>query len=182
MKKLIILFLFPVCLFGQTISTKIADPEKINSDWKTLTESNYLIQYPSTWELSQSGQMGTSFIIFSPLESEQDKFKENINLLIQDLTGMKIDLNKYTELSVGQIKTMATNSILIESKRVKTASGEYQKIIYSADQGIFHLEFEQYYWILNEKAYVLTFTTEQNKFDRFKEIGEKILNSFRIEK
>ncbi|MBK7681894.1 MAG: hypothetical protein IPJ26_05200 [Bacteroidetes bacterium] len=39
--------------------------------------------------------MGTSFIIFSPLENDEDKFKENVNLLMQDLTGQNIDLDKY---------------------------------------------------------------------------------------
>jgi hypothetical protein len=184
MKKLLTMLLLPVCIYGQTISKKGSDTKnsQIISDWKTLNQSNYSIQYPATWELNQSGQMGTSFILFSPLESEQDKFKENVNLLIQDLRGKNIDLNKYTEISEGQIKTMATNSNLIESKRLKTESGEYHKIIYSADQGIFHLKFEQYYWVTNDKAYVLTFTSEQNRFDSFKETGEKILNSFKLKK
>jgi hypothetical protein len=149
-----------------------------NSDWKTLDQSNYTIQYPSTWELNQSGQMGTSFVLFSPLESDKDKFKENVNLLIQDLTGQNIDLDKYTEISEGQIKTMITNSALMESKRIKNGKDEYHKIIYSGDQGIFHLQFEQYYWVINDKAFVLTFTSEKDKFADFREIGEKILNSF----
>ncbi len=176
------MLLFPVCLFSQTIGKKSSDTSnsQTKDDWKTLTESNYTIQYPATWELNQSKQMGTSFILFSPLESEQDKFKENVNLLIQDLTGNNIDLNKYTEISESQIKTIVTNSILIESKRVKTESGEYHKIIYSADQGIFHLKFEQYYWVTNDKAFVLTFTSEQSKFDGFKVTGEIILNSFKM--
>jgi hypothetical protein len=169
--------LLPVCVFGQTIDKKSS---QTNGDWKTLKESNYSIQYPATWELNQSGQMGTSFIVFSPLQSEQDNFKENVNLIIQDLTGKNIDLNNYTEISEGQIKTLATNSTLIESKRIKLGSGEYHKIIYTADQGIFHLKFEQYYWVTNDKAHVLTFTSEQSMFDSFKETGERILNSFML--
>jgi len=77
---------------------------------------------------------------------------------------------------------MVTNSNLIESKRIKTDSDEFQKIIYTGDQGIFHLKYEQYYWVINDKAYVLTFTSEQDKFSDFKERGEKILNSFKLKK
>jgi hypothetical protein len=178
------MLLLPVCIYGQTISKEDSDTKnsQTNGEWKTLTESNYSVQYPPAWELDQSRQMGTSFFLFSPLESEQDKFKENVNLLIQDLTGKNINLDKYTEISEGQIKTLATNSNLIESKRIKTEPDEYHKIIYSADQGIFHLKFEQYYWVIHDKAYVLTFTSEQNKFDSFRETGEKILNSFKLKK
>lgn len=154
----------------------------INPKWKAFDRANYSIQYPSEWELNQSGQMGTAFILFSPLESKNDQFKDNINLLIQDLAGHNIDLDKYAEISEGQIKTMITNSTLIESKRIKSGSGEHHRMIFTGDQGIFHLRFDQYYWINNDKAFVLTFTCEKDKFSQYKEVGELILNSFVLKK
>lgn len=174
----ILLILFIAC--GQT-NTNHKQNQTIN-EWKTLDESNYSIQYPPAWELNRSGQMGTSFVLFSPLESGNDKFKENINLIIQDLTGLSINLDKFNEISERQIKTMITNSVLIESKRIKSGNDEYHKVIYSGDQGVFHLQFEQYYWVINNKAFVLTFTSEKKKYDDFKETGEKILNSFMLKK
>ncbi len=155
---------------------------KKNVDWKTLVQTNYSIQYPSNWELNQSEQAGLSFILFSSLESEQDKFRENINLLIQDLTGKNMDLTEYTEISENQIETLVTNSNLIESRRIKKNTDQYQRVIYTGDQGVFHLKFEQYYFIFDNKAYVLTLTTEKTKFGDFKETGEKILNSFKLKK
>ena len=122
--------------------------------------------------------MGTSLILFSPLETRQDKFKDNVNLLIQDLSGHNLNLNKYVEISEGQIKSMITNSTLIESKRIKTGLEEYHRMIYTGDQGMFHLKFEQYFWVKDEKAFVLTLTCEQDKFSDYKEVGEAILNSF----
>jgi hypothetical protein len=150
------------------------------TEWKTLDESNYSIQYPSTWELNQSGEMGTSFFLFSPLESNADKFKENVNLLIQDLSGQNLDLNKYTEISEEQIKTLALNAILIESKRVENSNDEFHKLIYTCDQGGFHLKIEQKYWVINEKAYVLTFTCEADKAKLFSDKAENILSSFKL--
>lgn len=164
--------------FAQTKPAAKAD----SLAWKTLAEKEYSIQYPPAWELTQSGQMGTRFIILSPLESDTDAFRENVNLLIQDLTGYGLDLDKFTEISEGQIKTMINNSSIVESKRVKNKSTEYQRIIYTGDQGVYHLKFEQYYWVLNEKAHVLTFTSEQTRYDAFRETAEKIMNSFTIDK
>ena len=155
-------------------------PENSRSEWKTLVQSNYSIEYPSTWELNKGGQMGTSFILFSPLDSEKDTFKENVNLMVQDLGKEKIDLNRYTENSEGQIKTLLTNSDLIESKRIKKSNAEFHKLIYTGDQGVFHLKFEQYYWVIDSKAYVLTFTCEKEKFAAYSETAKKILNSFNI--
>ena len=183
-KILTTLTLLALIACGQTAVKQESDIIKAKTidGWKTLSEANYSIQYPSTWELNQSGQMGTSLILFSPLENNEDQFRENVNLIIQDLTGQGIDLDKYSEISEGQVKTMITNSTLIESKRIKDENDEYHRLIYTGDQGIFHLKFEQYYWLENDKAYVLTLTCEQNKLWDFKDLGENILNSFSLKK
>jgi len=148
--------------------------------WKTIHENGYSIQYPGNWDLSKSGQMGMSFIILSKLSSEQDKFKENVNLLIQDLKGQNINLDKFVQISEGQISTLLTNGKLIESSRLNENNSEFHKFIYSADQGIYKLKIEQYFWVKNEKAYILTLSTETDQFEKYKKTGEQILNSFRF--
>lgn len=149
--------------------------------WETLDGKGYTVQYPSDWQLDKSGQMGTSFILFSALASDTDQFKENVNLLIQDLTGYDLDLNKYVEISENQIRTMVTDGNLILSKRMKKEGKEFQKTIYTGSQGIFKLKFEQYYWVIGNKAYVLTLTCELSQFDAYKETGERILENFRLQ-
>ncbi|MBC8172388.1 MAG: hypothetical protein H7X71_00660, partial [Chitinophagales bacterium] len=82
-KTLTTLFLFSLIACGQTSVKQESDINRTETidGWKTLKEKNYSIQYPSTWELDQSGQMGTSFILFSSLEEKEDQFMENINLI-----------------------------------------------------------------------------------------------------
>ena len=151
-------------------------------DWNTIKKDGYSIDYPKDWELNESGQMGTSFILFSPLTSQNDQFRENVNLLVQDLTGYNLDLDGYVEISEGQIKTMITDGKIIESKRVTNQTLDYQKIIYTGKQGNFNLKFEQYYWVVGDKAFVLTLTCEETQFDDYKLTGENILNSFILNK
>lgn len=183
-KILTILLLITLVACGQTSPEKESsnDNNKGVVGWKTFKGTNYSVQYPPDWELDQSGQMGTSFVLFSKLENDKDPFKENVNLLVQDLTGHNIDLDKFVEISEGQVKTMITNSTLVESTRMKSSNPEFHKMIYSGDQGIYHLKFEQYFWIINQQAYILTLTCEQTKFSDYKETGEKILNSFLFKK
>lgn len=164
--------------FGQTTQKRVqAD---VPDHWKVINDPGYMIQYPDTFELNKQGQMGTSFILLSKQVSQQDMFRENVNLIIQDLKGQNIDLNKYVEISESQIKTMITNANIIDSKRIKTGDSEFQKVIYTGVQGQFNLKFEQYYWIVKGMAYVLTLTCELNQFDKYKEVGEKIMDSFKI--
>lgn len=164
---------------SQPIGTQ---PPQTTPGWETLDAANYSIQYPSAWQLDQSGQMGTSFLLLSPSESKEDKFKENINLLIQPLPAPDFDLDKYTQLSEEQVRTMMPNSQVIESKRMKSGKDAYHKMTFSGDQGPYHLKFEQFYWIIDNKAYILTFTSEQDKFATYAATGEKIMNSFVLKK
>lgn len=147
---------------------------------KTIEDPSFTIEYPEDWEIDQSGMVGTTFVIYFPLESEDDNFRENINLMIQDLNGQKINLNQFTEISQEQIKDFITNSEIKESKNLKNNKREYHKIIYSGDQGTHHLMFEQYYWIVKGKAYVLTFTSTQDNFKSMQKKAEEIMNSFKI--
>lgn len=165
---------------GQTKEPKSIDQTEKTTDWKNLNEDKYAIKHPSAWEVNKSGQMGTSFILFSPLSNESDKFKENVNLLIQDLKGYNLSLDQYVEISEGQIKTIVTEGKIISSDRIKKDEREYQRMIYTGKQGIFDLKFEQYYWVIDNQAFVLTLTGEEDEFEGYQEIGEKILNSFEI--
>jgi hypothetical protein len=172
------------CLFlcflscGQTSQKK--DHTIIENGWKSIDENSFSVQYPEKWDMKKSGQMGVCLIFLSKQTSPQDKFRENVNVLIQDLSGKNIDLDKYVEISEEQIKTMITNGKLLESKRLSKNGSEFQKVIYTGEEGIYKLKFEQYYLIKNDKAYVITLTCELDQFDAYKTIGEKILNSFQL--
>lgn len=148
------------------------------TNWETISESTYSIQYPDNWELNTDRSMGTSFILFSEQTSSEDKFRENINLIIQNLEGYNLNLDDYVALSEEQISKMATNENSIESKRLNTNNTEFQKVIFTGKQGLFQLKFVQYYFIKDEKAYVLTFTCEEIQYEKYKSIGEEILERF----
>ena len=163
---------------GQTMQKNTGN--ETENGWKSLNESGYSIQYPENWELDKSGKMGLSLILLTKPSSPQDQFRDNVNMLIQDLQGQNINLDKYVEISEGQIITMVSNGNLLESKRLSENGSEFQKIIYTGDQGVYKLKFEQYYWIKNGKAYVLTLTCELEQFETYKVTGEKILKSFRL--
>ncbi|TVR78591.1 MAG: hypothetical protein EA412_08265 [Chitinophagaceae bacterium] len=162
-------------------NTKKENQVEIPENWKVLNKANFTIHYPDTFELDKSGHMGSSFMLLSNQTSEHDFFRENINLIIQDLKGYNINLDQYVEISEGQINTMITDGNIIESERVKGNNNrELHKIIHTGKQGLFDLKWLQYYWVVNEKAYVLTLTTEINQFDNYLTVGEKIMNTFKI--
>jgi hypothetical protein len=170
MKKMafLVFFLINTISFGQIKE----------NNWKTIDENTYSVQYPENWELNTDKSMGTSFILFTQQTSTDDKFRENVNLIIQNLEGYNLNLDDYVTISEEQINKMVTNGKIIESKRLFKNNSEFQKVIFTGDQGIFNLKFIQYYFIKDEKAFVLTFTSEVTQYEKYKLISDKILASF----
>lgn len=180
MKKINITGLLILILHFAGCGQDVED-QTILESWESLAEDNYSIRYPEAWRLDQSQQMGTKFILFSPLSSEEDQFKENVNLIVQDLAAYDLDLDQYVKLSEDQVKTLIAEGNILSSERVKRDDGEFHKLIYTGKQGDFDLKFEQYFWLEDKEAYVLTFTAEEEQFDGYKATAEKILDSFRME-
>jgi hypothetical protein len=159
---------FPFFSFGQ------------KGSWVEFKKDNYSIKFPENWTLDSTHKSGTDFIILSPQSSEEDAFKENLNLVVQDLSGLNFDLYNFTQLSEQQIQNYMDESELIENERLKKGQQEYQHLVYTAKNAGHVLRFEQYYWIINEKAYVLSFTAELTEFENYKDISKRILDSFVI--
>ena len=158
-------------IFFLLISTTIFSQE----NFVEYKKDNFSISYPENWRLDTSGQMNTTFIIYSPTQPE-DPFHENINLLIQDLTGQNLDLESYTSISENQIKTMIPNTKLVKSER----KGNYHEVIWSGFVANNNLKFKQIYYVINDKAFVLTFTALDTTFDDYIDLGSKILDTFKL--
>lgn len=148
--------------------------------WLTIESNDYSIRHPKEWKRESQPQMGTEFMLMTARTSPKDEFKENINLVVQDLSNTHLDLEKYTAISEEQIMEGLENAKIIKSERSHKHGETAQRMVYS---GIFEgraLTFEQYYWIKNSKAFILTMTCETSQFDAYKEVGEEILKSFRL--
>ena len=177
-EKIFCVAVIAIMLIGACGQTR---QKNVQNDWKTLEQSNYVIQYPDDgFELNISGQMGMSFILFSKQNTPNGTFRENINLLIQDLKGLNISLDDFVNVSENQIKTLITDGKLIESKRFIKDNSEFHELIYTGKQGLFNLKWKQYFTIKSEKAYVLTLTTRVEQFDNYISVGTKIMDSFKV--
>jgi eukaryotic-like serine/threonine-protein kinase len=189
-----VLTLLSYLVCGQITTETAVGKIAIASNWEKLDRVNYSIRYPANWDLEQKEDKTPGvallypFTILSPIESSADKFRENVNLVIEQLAGrtidgvdgQNIDLDKYAKLSTNQLKLEMSNFQLIETKTIETSRHKYYKTIFTWDYEAFKLKVEQYYWITNGKAYVLTFTSERDKFSKFSKTGEKILNTFTL--
>ncbi len=198
--KVIIFTLASFPIFGQSYlgtNQKPAPDESSKTvayNWKTLTQDNFSVGYPTNWELNTSGEDGTSLILFSPLTSKGETFRANINLVIQDLenydlekndiNSQTITLKKVTESTLTKIKNYIKprGGKIISSDLVNVGGISLQKVIYNfvGKDGL-KLKSEEYILLQNNKtSYRLTFTCQEHKFTDYQATAEKILDSFKM--
>lgn len=148
----------------------------------SFAKDNYKFQYPKSWRLDTLTKLGPELFVFSPLENESDKFSENVNISIQDLRGQNIDLTQYKQITDKQVEDLATEGKIFESSIVQTNKGKIFRITYAMTQGKFRLKITTVCFISNDKAYLATFSSDFDKYDNYKEVGEQILSSFSLTK
>jgi hypothetical protein len=169
--KLKLIFLFLISISIYSCQKKSAD------DKNTIESKEYYMFYKSNLELDESGKNGSTFFLYTKKTSTNDDFVENLNLIIQNLDGMNIDLNKFVAISDNQIKT---NGNLIESKRILSKHHEYHRYIFEGKMNNFELKFLQFDFVKNNKAYVLTYTAKKKDFETYLPQMEESMNSFTL--
>lgn len=143
--------------------------------------NNVTLSYPSDWRVDESGQYGPKLFLFSPVK-EGDGFAENVNLVLEEIKGSGIGLDKYYELSIDGIKKAMTNYKQVSSSKQKDANGDYYILEYTCDQGQSHINLIQRFWIVNEVAYILTSASEQTQVEKYRKTYTEIAKTFRIKK
>ena len=165
---------FAIQLHGQEVQPK----DSIR--WASFADSEFSIRYPDDWEFDGSGFMGTRFMIFSPVTEGSDLFRENINLMSEELSGYPLSLDHFIELSVVQVKQMFTNTEILINEKQGQDDGAYHKLVYKGRSGVYNLVFHQHIWMIDQEAFVLTLTCEEEQYDSYRSIGEEILRSFEL--
>lgn len=148
----------------------------------TKETDHYTMQYPSTWELDESGKHGPNIVLYAESEGLINLFKENINITEQDLSENPMTLDEFVDLSESQVENEILNGDLLYSKRKKSKKGSYHEIIFTGNMYGNNLKWKQYYFLDKRvnKAYVVTFTAEVEKFDDYKIQATEIMDSFTL--
>lgn len=163
------------------VLTACGQANRSEKGWKTLTAPDFSLEYPTTWETVSPPPTGMAALVVTPQSSEEDAFRENVNVLVQNLEGTSIQtLDAYVTLSTEQINTLFANSDVQTSERVTLQGQPAHHMVYTALQDRSALYFEQYYLIKDAQAFVVTLTCEQSAVEAYAEEGRRILTSFTL--
>ena len=140
-----------------------------------LEKDDFSLSYPSHLKLDDSEKDGVSIILATKKENDNDNFIENVNLVVKNIGDENfID---FTNKTVKQINDFG---YIKENKRFKINNKDCLRLVIEATQNNIGLTFIQHYYVENGKAYVLTFSCETKKLNKYFNEMNEILLSFKI--
>lgn len=170
-----ILFLFAMLLSSGLQAQ--ADSSRPVKGWVKYSDSDYVISFPRGIKIEFNGAPGTRLMLITELENPKDSFRENIGLMSEINTNPHTKLEHYVTASQVKLNELINNFTLIESTRTKINGVETHKLVYSGRQGAYAIKWEQYIFLINGKAFILTYTSEFSSFGKFIDTFEKIASS-----
>lgn len=157
-------------------------------DFSRLTyddpNSGIKIKYPKNWtkQATANSITGTEVRFFSPKEGAGDPFQENLSVEIQDLSAQPVTVQQYTKDALKAIYQFVPNAkILIELKDQNIGNSSGYQVVYTGRDGGQNLKRMQMWAVKNNKAYVLTYEAEEQKYLEFLPVAQKMIDSVEIE-
>ena len=141
--------------------------------WQTIDRSDFSIRYPSDWTLHPESENAV-FYLYAPAESDGDRFRENVSLVVEVLPSGRYDADSYVEEAVKLLQVQVT-----KNERVEWAGHVGRRLIYTQRPALDVVTTnELYVWVINGKAYLLAFSRESGNEGDQADAGKRILQTF----
>ncbi len=167
---------FLVTLFGFYLLNGIAQ-----SKWKAFENTDNKIKtvYPTDWTLKVAKY--DDIAIFTSADPDGDGYAENIVLFKEDLGGYSMPIKEYISIYLSRKQETVTNYKLILLQSKTLGSLDAMEVVYEADQDGVRMRWKQFYVIINNVAYYITFTDLASAFDLHSRQAEVCMNSFQFQ-
>ena len=143
--------------------------------WQTIDRSDFSIRYPSYWTLQPESENAV-FYLYAPSESEADRFRENVSLVVEVLPNGKYDADSYVNEAIKLLQGQVTTN-----ERVVRAGHDARRLIYTQRPALDVVTTnELYVWVINGKAYLLAFSREEGNDGEQAITEQRILQTFEL--
>lgn len=159
-------------------STKKDSVQKSVPKTYLLDKKTYKMTLPATWEIAPNCTEEYCNV-FSPTDTLGfiDRFVENINITVQKLPTPTYTVDQYATFSVGYLPKVVKEFVVVERKKLKS---NLVRLTYKGIKDNFQQTWRQYYYIKNQKVFIVTFACETSKYKYYQPFIESYLNSFTL--
>ncbi|WP_019508366.1 protein kinase [Pleurocapsa sp. PCC 7319] len=144
----------------------------------------FRIKYPLDWTYQELDDPITGEIVVftSPLETDADLFLEKVNITVEYLSPEPTDLEQYTQTVFERINHENGDAIEIyQDRKTKIGQSPARMVVYSRQEGSLSLRQMETFTIKNNQVYIAIYTAETEKFSKFLETANKMIDSWEIQ-
>ena len=146
-----------------------------SAGWLTVDRAGCRIRYPKDWTLQPESENAV-FYLYAPAESEADRFRENVSLVVEVLPNGKYDADSYVKEAIELLQGQVTTN-----ERVVRAGHEGRRLVYTQRPALDIVTTnELYVWVINGKAYLLAFSREEGNDGEQATTWQRILQTFEL--
>ena len=171
---LILLLTVPFLLHAQQKSVTTAK-------WEKVLRPLYSISAPQDWRIDTAHNYGIDLYLFSPKISATDSLLENVNVVCQKINSAAFNLQEFVDMSVNQVKQILGNTTVLRNETVTENDRKYHLLQYEGLFGKIPMKFTQHFYVKDGWSYAVTLTTGIDTYDRYKDIGFRIMKSIVLE-
>jgi eukaryotic-like serine/threonine-protein kinase len=137
------------------------------------------IQFPSNWEKSVNLN---NFVTFrAPPETDTRVYPAALGLKIQELTSQNVSLQEVTKAQMSELKKTNPDLKISESSSTTLAGKPAHKVVFSAtDNNQVKRKALQLWTVVDNKAILVTYKAQPDKYSSYLPTIEKMINSFQI--
>lgn len=139
-------------------------------NWTYQATDNFTLTDPQSQQTISLGKM----VSLTPSNSSN----QNINVVLQDLSGRKLDFAAYTELSLSQLKQVITDLEIISEEDITIAGQPAKSIEYTGQQGGQTFKWFQVWFVKDQTAYLMTYTALTDAYETHIQAVRSLVESF----
>ena len=147
---------------------------------KTYTNARYLysVDYPADWRVKEISRVT---LFMSPLESREDKFAENVEVDVDDLSREEeVSLIEYHRQSVSLATGILKDFKLLEEAKTEFMGREAIAVLYTATVKERSFRFKKIVFMVGKSAYAVTYNALDEDFEKYLPVAEKIMRSLQV--
>ncbi len=168
-----------IIISGYFIFQFLGDSSRLRN--YTHPQYGFSIKYPVSWKYEENKGDELPVIFISGIENDLDIFKENVSVVVQNLSDTPMNLEEYTELAIKQMEVVFKESIeIVDSSPTNLSRRPAHQFIFLAKNPDVDLKYMSVWTVDGLTAYQITFTSTADDFDQFVEPFKKMIQSFKI--
>lgn len=158
-------------------SSEVSTPKN-----KTYTNigSGISIDYPENWSVKENPGENVIVAFGSPKEGSNDKFVDNVNLTITDISSKpNLTLEQLTDMWLKQTGS-APSFEMVSSKSISIGAEAAKQLIFSYNDKGMAIKGFVAITMKNNNAYIVTYSAETGSYDNFADTANAITSSLKI--